>query len=746
MPGLIDFIRRPTVGSAAEFAQLWSLPGPELDNMVDWEPCTFLPPPQFAFIPDYTTPRPRKPDALPTVGDYPIRLAQAERPDGTYDYVGMLARDFLTAMTIMAPMGTGKTHLAKIILGEMLRIGAGVSVTDFKADLVTDMLDSIVTQDKETSTWVVDIADTAWPVAINPLMQPGADVRDAGDRGRMADGLQALISRFDESFAQGPGMQEFARNACLALVEAEPTPDLLKLHRFMLSEPYRMSLVDNIHDGMVREFWVRDFPARGEQAKSSVDALIRRFGMFLMNPVIRHVVCRSRTTLDYRKAMDHGHIVLASIPVETIGVKIGGFAAMMIQELLNAAAFSRAADKVPVDERRFFLNLIDEFQQAVNSGDPAAVATQISKLRAMGVGSVYLYQSSAQIPPDLRIQIESNVANAICLGAMGGDIPTLTQRWGTHLSAADFAGMRRREDIYLQIQMNEQKTPPFRARSMPLWPSLKESSLGAAPREDWREVRAPITADWHAWMDEKIAGIQDYERAATIRRDEARALESQANLLDRGQTRAADAHRDRHEKSRGEWPNDAQELRDRAFETKRMANDLERAPLQLLITAPGRIFDLYRERSAQHRKAQHAFISENPAAIPDTRERITWLSRLTIAEPQIEVAAYVERTIAQLEVMESVDDGAKRGKGKDRDAKPAKVAPRPGQAVVSSTGNVHIKGLGKMLEDDTRSVEQVIKDATGMADYDADEALLATVAKDPHTSGHYVSTDLTHKG
>ncbi len=33
-------------------------------------------------------------------------------------------------------MGTGKTHLAKIMLSEVLRIGAGVSVTDFKADLV----------------------------------------------------------------------------------------------------------------------------------------------------------------------------------------------------------------------------------------------------------------------------------------------------------------------------------------------------------------------------------------------------------------------------------------------------------------------------------------------------------------------------------------------------------------------------------------------------------------------------------
>src|SRR3712207_8435931 len=56
-----------------------------------------------------------------------------------------------------------------------------------------------------------------------------------------------------------------------------------------------------------------------------------------------------------------------------------------------------------------FRSLIDEFQQAVQSSDPAAVATQISKMRAMGVGNVYLYQASAQIPTELREQIESTV-------------------------------------------------------------------------------------------------------------------------------------------------------------------------------------------------------------------------------------------------------------------------------------------------------------------------------------------------
>src|ERR671917_377828 len=348
MPGLFDLLPRPTVACSSELAQLWRLPEAALGDLVAWEPTTFLAPPPWAFLHDWETPRPRIPGSVPAWGDYPVRLAQAEQPDGSRAWVGMLLRDLLTAMVISAPMGTGKTHLAKILLSEVLRICAGACVTDFKADLVGDILTSMIPRRREAETLLIDLQDTAWPVAINPLHQPRAV-----DRGMIADSLLTLISRFDPTFAEGPGMQEFARNATLALLEASDeapdlgTPDLLKVHRFMRSEDWRLSLVEaHVHDPLVREFWLDDFPRRGEAQKNSVDALVRRLGIFLMQPVIRNVVCRPATSLDYRQAMDEGHVVLASLPVEVIGNQIGGFAALMLQELLNTAAFSRAADHV----------------------------------------------------------------------------------------------------------------------------------------------------------------------------------------------------------------------------------------------------------------------------------------------------------------------------------------------------------------------------------------------------------------
>src|SRR5687767_932827 len=104
MRRLLDVVPRATVACSSELAQLWQVPESGLGDLVAWDPCTFLAAPPWAVLHDWTMPRPRIPGSVPHWGDYPIRLAQAEQPDGTCAWVGMLLRDLLPAMLISAPM------------------------------------------------------------------------------------------------------------------------------------------------------------------------------------------------------------------------------------------------------------------------------------------------------------------------------------------------------------------------------------------------------------------------------------------------------------------------------------------------------------------------------------------------------------------------------------------------------------------------------------------------------------------
>jgi hypothetical protein len=149
-------------------------------------------------------------------------------------------------------------------------------------------------------------------------------------------------------------------------------------------------------------------------------------------------------------------------------------------------------------------------------------------------------------------------------------------------------------------------------------------------------------------MDERIDGILQYEHEATAARDEAIKHRAYANALRRGDRQRAAEQRDSWERSRTAWPDDAQAHLRAAEQLDAQARAWERTPLQLLCAAPPPLFARYRERRAAHRAAQRAFILAHPGVIPDPRLRITWLSRLLLAEPALDVAAYVDRTVRDL--------------------------------------------------------------------------------------------------
>ncbi len=169
----------------------------------------------------------------------------------------------------------------------------------------------------------------------------------------IADSLLALIGRFDATFATASGCRSLRATLHWRCWKPKPAPDLLKLHRFMRSEAVSAAAGRRrrARCAGARVLAATIFPNAARRSARSVDALVRRLGMFLMQPVIRNIVCRPRTTLDFRAAMDQGQIVLASLPVEVIGNRSAALPRLMLQELLNTAAFSRSADHVPVEKR-----------------------------------------------------------------------------------------------------------------------------------------------------------------------------------------------------------------------------------------------------------------------------------------------------------------------------------------------------------------------------------------------------------
>jgi hypothetical protein len=472
-------------------------------------------------------------------------------------------------------------------MAELLRIGAGFLCQDHKGDLADDLL-HMIPRAREGDVCLLDLGDAAWPIGINILDRSGSGApRDATV---LADQAQSLFARFDPHWEGALGMQEFARNGLLALALGETTPTLLSLQRFYRSARYREQVCARLgpENRLVRDFWLEQFPQLSEQQRHSLQPLLRRLGIFLMHPLVRNVVAQPGGALDLRRLMDAGHILVAKIPVEQLGEQAGQFVSTLLLSSIVLAVLSRQG--LPEQAIRDWPLIVDEFQVAAASGDAASIETMISRFRSFGAGPIFAHQSLSQLAGagGLAEQLLANIQNRVVLGAKGGDAALWARQWRGQVAESDLLGLRRRENGYAELVVNEQESKVFSLTPLPLWPPPADPAppyKGAG----WQAVRAPVGGRLDAWLDERIAYV---ERLA--------------------------------------------------------AEHGEAAALEALVAAPAGAWQAYLQRTAAHRSAQRAYILANPGCVPSKAERIGWLSRLRYARPRLEVAAAIECTLNAL--------------------------------------------------------------------------------------------------
>jgi hypothetical protein len=500
---------RVPVLTAEELACLWHLPTARQLRTALWRQNTYLPPdPALVVGPRSQTP-PTYHETVP-LDDRVIRVAGGRAADGTEVYLGVPIKSFRTHGHILGTTGAGKSHLTKVILGEVLRVGGGFGVIDHKGDLITDLL-RMIPPDRYKDVVLFDPTDGDWRVGINILdptmLQAGVDLD------LLASTLETFIAASDPNWATAKGMQEFIGWGCKALMLGEPNPTLTHLNTFFASEAYRTQVLQRVTDVQTRLWWEVQFPQLGEQQKNSMHALQRRLGQFLRNGTVRRVCNQPRTTVPFRKLMDGRGIFLAKLPMEIIGDQEGAFLANLVVSLIVAAAFSRHT--LAEAEREPWLLVIDEFQESVGRCEPRQFKSILERLRSFGVGAILAHQETGQIPPDLLGTIQGIVQNRMILSAFGNDGRVWQSQYpAANLTASDWDNIPIREEGYMNLSIGGRRSALGTFTPLPLWPL---PNTRAVPVEaDWRTLHPEATTPDEARYDALIAEFARYDPADVL--------------------------------------------------------------------------------------------------------------------------------------------------------------------------------------------------------------------------------------
>ncbi len=129
--------------------------------------------------------------------------------------------------------------------------------------------------------------------------------------------------------------------------------------KFLRDDAFRAKLVQKARL-FIRQFWQDEYASLSASVKRSETAsLATRLNRFLRSPIAGNIIGQSRTTIDFRKAIEHKEILLIHLPVKTLKEDASLIGTMLVAQI-HAAIFSFA--DTALEKRPGFSLFVDEFQ------------------------------------------------------------------------------------------------------------------------------------------------------------------------------------------------------------------------------------------------------------------------------------------------------------------------------------------------------------------------------------------------
>lgn len=394
----------------------------------------------------------------------PITLPRSSHPNvtilGKVDYAGqrqrfgMLPNDRMRHLYCIGKTGQGKTTLLKQSILSDIRNGSGVAVIDPHGDLVEDILRSIPSQ-RTNDVILFDVGDRDFPVPFNPLA-----IAQLEQRSLAADGIvSALKKQFGDSW--GPRLEDILTASVLTLLET-PGTSFVSLVRLLTDANYRRTVVGNIKDETVRDYWYTEFDRWNERYRTeAIAAVLNKIRAFVRNPVTRHIIGQTKNTFDVRKVMDTGKILLVNLSKGRIGEGESSLLGSFIVSSLQLAAMSRA--DVPEADRRDFHLYIDEFQNLSTE----SFGTILSEARKYRLSLTLANQYLGQLEESVRSAVFGNVGSLLCFQIGAEDAEFVSEQLGGYVSEPDLMQLPK-YTAYARLLIDGVTQRPFSMQTIPV--------------------------------------------------------------------------------------------------------------------------------------------------------------------------------------------------------------------------------------------------------------------------------------
>lgn len=345
------------------------------------------------------------------------------------DRFGIRCDDLRRHLLVIGKSGCGKSTFLLNIVSQQLQENRGVILIDPHGQLAEEVLEFIPRR-RTNDVILFDAGDRAFPVGFNPLIGP-----PGSDPTLIADGvLTAFKKVFGFDAGSAPRLLHIFRNCLLSLI-GQPDASLTAIQRLLTDAGYRKSVIPQVRNPAVREFWLAEFGRWNDRDRTQyIASLQNKLGAFTTNERLQRIFAPGRKGIQLRTILDRGQVLICNLSKGTVGHDASTLLGSLLLSSLQTAAMSRA--DLPEQQRRDATVVVDEFHSFLSEGN-STMADALAESRKYRTSYVLSTQMLEQLDPATLAGVLGNCGSTLCMTVGPRDAEVLCELLAHGLTPQD---------------------------------------------------------------------------------------------------------------------------------------------------------------------------------------------------------------------------------------------------------------------------------------------------------------------
>lgn len=376
---------------------------------------------------------------------------------------GIKTDDRRRHMYVIGKTGMGKTTLLENMILADIYAGHGCCYVDPHGDTAEKLLDYIPSW-RINDVVYFNPADTQFPIGFNILEKTEAAAYIDDYNNKVMSGLMSTFKKVWEN-VWSARMEYILQNTILALLDT-PGTTLLGVNRMLSDKDYRTSIIQNVQDPVVQQFWLKEFAQYDAKfASEAVAPIQNKIGQLLTSTIMRNIVAQAQSSINFREIMDNQKILIVNLSKGMVGEDVMRILGGMLVTKIYMSAMERVNIKDERERQDFYL-YVDEFQNfAVESF--ASILSEARKYRLnLIIAHQYIAQLDQKESTAVRDAVFGNIGSMIMFRVGSPDAEFLESELMPRFMPEDLISLPK-YGIYLKLMIDGVTSQPFSAETLP---------------------------------------------------------------------------------------------------------------------------------------------------------------------------------------------------------------------------------------------------------------------------------------